>query len=70
MIDPYVYYFCRDMNEKQKAVFVATVEKVTAAGWWWRQAPIGQQFQVWSDGELLGEGVTLDRALEAAEGAK
>lgn len=70
MIDPYVYQFTSNLNEKQKSVFIDAVEKITGNGWWWRQAPIGQQFQVWDGDVLLGEGVTLDRALESAEGAK
>lgn len=70
MTDGYIFYFCRNMNERQMTVFIAAVEKIAAAGWTWQQAPVSRLFQVWDGGVLIGEGVTLDHALESAEGAK
>lgn len=64
-----VYLYSTDMNEKQKAAFMACVKEIDARGWGWRRSYIDGTFQVWSDGQLLGEGVTLDRALEESESA-
>lgn len=65
-----IYLYSTDMNERQKAAFIECVDKIDANDWRWERSFIDGTFQVWSDGVLLGEGITLDRAFQEAESAK
>lgn len=66
-----IYLYTDDMNEKQKTAFVACVEKIEANGWWWRRSFIDGAYLIENgNGEVLGQGVTLEHALEESESAK
>jgi hypothetical protein len=65
-----IFLYTDSMNEKQKAAFLACIEKIDANGWYWERSFIDGTFQVGDGDVLLGEGVSLTHALEAAESAK
>lgn len=59
-----------EMNERQKQMFVAAVNKIKSEGWTWRRSPLDGSYQIQNgDGYTIGQGVSLSHALEAAESA-
>lgn len=66
-----IYLYSTDMNERQKAAFIECVEKIAAHGWFWHRSILDGAYQIVDgNGQMLGQGVTLQHALEEAEGAK
>lgn len=65
-----IYLYTDSLNETQKAAFIECVRIIDANGWRWEFSFIADAFQVWDGQILLGEGHSLQHALEAAESAR